>query len=376
MPETDHEDRTEEATPKRREEARKKGQAPRSRDFTTFVLLMTCSFVLLFTAKYIASIMIAESHHHLVLSREEIFNPEAMFIHLRLALLAGLKILSPIFIFSMVSIIAASIIMSGWNYSTENLGFKFERINPLSGLKKIISKRSLVELIKSCVKFLIVCVVALFYLNLSLPNILNLSNASLEGALIEGLSTVIWGFIFVTAGMCVVLFIDVPFQWYEYLQQLRMTKQEIRDEYKETEGSPEVKRRIRQVQYEISNRKMMQLLPTADVVITNPTHYAVALRYDDAKGGAPIVVAKGVDLMAEQIRRIAGEYEITLVSAPPLARSLYYHTEVEQEIPVGLYVAVAQVLAYVYQLKRYQRGETVENPSLSENLPIPEDLVR
>ena len=326
------------------------------------------------TGEYIVTTMSTALQFHFTISREEIFNTDTIFKHITLGFYAAAKILTPILICSVVAIILSSIMMSGWNYSSENLGFKFERLNPLSGLKRMFSKRSLIELVKSCMKFIVVCVVAVLYLKSTLPSILTIGNHVPEIALKEALENVMWGFLYITASMSLLLFIDVPYQWWEHIQQLRMSKQELKDEFRESEGNPEIKRRVRQVQHEISNRRMMQQVPLADVVITNPTHYAIALRYMDDRQSAPVVVAKGVDAIAEQIRKIATEHNVILVAAPPLARSIYHTTQLEREIPVGLYVAVAQVLAYVYQLKRYQRGESLDIPMPLENLPIPDDL--
>jgi flagellar biosynthesis protein FlhB len=185
-----------------------------------------------------------------------------------------------------------------------------------------------------------------------------------------------WTFLMLAASLILVALVDVPFQLWNHQKQLRMTKQEIKDEFKETEGKPEVKSKIRQTQMEISRRRMMAEVPKADVVVTNPTHYAVALRYDQKGMGAPRVVAKGADLVAAEIRELARKAGVPLFAAPPLARALYYSTRLDQEIPAGLYVAVAQVLAYVYQLRNARRQGRATRPLPPQDLPVPDELLR
>ncbi|RLA00551.1 MAG: flagellar biosynthetic protein FlhB, partial [Gammaproteobacteria bacterium] len=187
---------------------------------------------------------------------------------------------------------------------------------------------------------------------------------------------VVWVFLAISCSLILIALIDVPFQHWNHIRQLKMTKQELKDESKETDGNPEVKGRIRRLQVELSQQRMMQDVPTADVIITNPTHYAVALRYDQTGNGAPMVVAKGADLIAQQIRMVGDANEVPVLSAPPLTRAIYFSTELGQEIPSGLYIAVAQVLAFVFQLRRYN-NQGGNKPHLdTEDLPIPDELKR
>ncbi|MDP3366475.1 MAG: flagellar type III secretion system protein FlhB, partial [Pseudomonas sp.] len=189
------------------------------------------------------------------------------------------------------------------------------------------------------------------------------------------LKVVGWSAFWLSCGLILIAAVDAPFQLWSHKQKLKMTKQEVRDEYKDTEGKPEVKGRIRQLQREMAERRMMQAVPQADVVITNPTHFAVALKYDPEKGGAPLLLAKGGDFLALKIREIAQEHKVMVLESPGLARAVYYSTELDQEIPAGLYLAVAQVLAYVYQLRQYQAGKG-KRPGPLPDLPIPPDLRR
>jgi flagellar biosynthetic protein FlhB len=189
----------------------------------------------------------------------------------------------------------------------------------------------------------------------------------------NALDMLAWAVLWMSCAMILISLVDIPLQIYDHNQKLRMTMQQVKDEMKDSDGRPEVKQRIRQLQYQMSQNKMLAAVPEADVIITNPEHYAVALRYDQSTEGAPVMLAKGADLVAMKIREIAQEHRIPIVSSPPLARAIYFNTKIGQEIPGGLYVAVAQVLAYLYQLKQYARGRA-KRPVLNPQLPIPDEL--
>ncbi|HSG04697.1 MAG TPA: flagellar type III secretion system protein FlhB, partial [Marinobacterium sp.] len=235
---------------------------------------------------------------------------------------------------------------------------------------------ALVELFKAIAKFLLVGTTAVIVLLLDEPDIASLVVLPIGPGVAEALRIVIWSFLVISASMILIALVDVPYQMYAYTEKMKMTLQEVRDEMKNTEGRPEVRGRIRQLQREISQRRMMQDVPEADVVITNPTHYAVALKYSEAEGGAPLIVAKGSDFIALKIREIAEAYEVPIIESPALARALYYNTEIGDEVPVGLYKSVAQVLAYVFQLRAYRdepKGEQPLPPS-PEEIEIPAEL--
>jgi flagellar biosynthetic protein FlhB len=248
---------------------------------------------------------------------------------------------------------AASI--GGWSFSTEAMGFKAERMSPIKGMKRIFSANSLNELIKSMAKFALVGVIAIAWLWFSVDELLGLGRQPIDVAIGRAVEICGISLLVVSCGLIFIAAADVPFQLHQYQKKLRMTRQQVRDELKETEGRPEVKSRIKSLQYQIATRRMMRELPTADVVVTNPTHFAVALKYDESTMGAPRVIAKGRDLVAARIREIATEHRIPLFSAPPLARALYRSTEIGAEVPSKLYTAVAQVLAYIYQLNETLR---------------------
>ncbi|ASQ45373.1 Flagellar biosynthetic protein FlhB [Legionella clemsonensis] len=238
----------------------------------------------------------------------------------------------------------------------------------------MFSLKGMVEMAKALIKFLLVVVVAIVVLWWKISFLLNLADFSLSNAITSGLGTVAQCFLLISASLILIAAVDVPFQWHEHNKQLKMTKQELKDEYKETEGKPEVKSHIRKVQQEMARKRMMSEIPKADVVLTNPTHYAVALNYKQQGNKAPVVVAKGKDLIALQIIRVAQANYIPSLTVPTLARAIYFSTELNAEIPRGLYVAVAQVLAYIFQLKDKQHYD--KNPEFLKHLPIPDELKR
>ena len=244
----------------------------------------------------------------------------------------------------------------------------------MRGIKKIFGKQGLIELIKSALKISVLGSIAAISFWGFRDNVFALYDMAFIDAFKQVMHLIAMQFFIVSLGMIVIAAIDVAFQLYTHKQQLKMTKQEVKDESKNAEGNPEVKSRQRNIMVQRHIKRMMEAVPQADVVITNPTHYAVALKYDQDSNAAPILVAKGLDLLALKIIQIAQGNQVKVVQVPPLARSIYYHTEVDQEIPVGLYVAVAQVLAFIYQIKQ---GEIYEHSRFdSNNLDIPEELQR
>jgi flagellar biosynthetic protein FlhB len=311
------------------------------------------------------------------LTREVLTDERSMGMFLlasgKMAIWAVQPILMLLFVIAFVSPIA----LGGFIFSGSLLQPKFSRMNPLSGIKRMFSLNSLTELLKAMAKFMVILVVALVVLSNDRQALLAIANEPLEQAIIHSVQVVGWSALWMAAGLLLIAAADVPFQLWQTHKKLKMTKQEIKDEYKDSEGKPEVKQRIRQLQREVSQRRMMAAVPEADVIITNPTHYAVALQYDPEKGGvAPLLVAKGTDFIALKIREIGVEHKVQILESPALARAIYYSTEVEGEIPAGLYLAVAQVLAYVFQIRQYRSGKGKRPEPLKEDLPIPPDLRR
>lgn len=309
------------------------------------------------------------------LPRELLLDERYMAISLlQSAQMAG-DALIPLFFVLLIAAIVGPVALGGWLFSMEALAPKFSRMNPLSGLKRMFSMKSIVELLKALGKFSIVLTVALFVLARARNELIQISAEPLEMAILHSMQVVGWSAFWLACSLIIIAAVDIPFQIWDSKQKLKMTKQEVRDEYKDSEGKPEVKGRIRQLQREMAERRMMSAVPEADVIITNPTHFAVALKYDAENGQAPILLAKGGDHTALKIREIANEHKIILLESPALARAVYYSTEVDQEIPAGLYLAVAQVLAYVYQLRQYHAGKA-KKPSMLKDPEIPVDLRR
>ena len=287
----------------------------------------------------------------------------------------ALEAIMPLLIVLLLVSIIGPISLGGWLFSAKAMAPKFSRMNPGPGLKRMFSTKALVELLKALGKFVVVLMVALAVLSAYQDDLLSIAKQPLDLAIMHSVEVVGWCALWMACGLILIAAVDVPFQLWDNKQKLMMTKQEVRDEYKDSEGKPEVKSRIRQLQRDAAQRRMMQAVPDADVVITNPTHFAVALKYDGSKGGAPMLVAKGGDFVALKIREIANEHKVTVLESPALARAVYYSTELDREIPAGLYLAVAQVLAYVYQLRQYRSGKG-KRPDPLSSLPIPPDLRR
>ena len=365
-------ERTEQPTAKRLNDARKKGQIARSRELNTTAVLLAGGGGMIFMGDTIMSGLRDIMVNGLSLERDVLFNPDSLLALFSGSVADALLILLPLFALLVVVALLVPMALGGFSFSLETLAFKAEKLDPIKGIGKIFAWRGVVELLKALAKFVIVAAVVVAYLNFNTDKLLHLGELSIDVALVETAYLVFWGFLFTSCALIVVTVVDVPFQIWDHNKQLMMTLQEVKDEYKETDGRPEVKQHIRQVQMEMAERRMMQEVPKADVVITNPTHYAVALKYDQTSMGAPRVVAKGADLIAAEIRKVAKENNVPIAAAPPLTRALFYSTELNDEIPAGLYLAVAQVLAYVYQLDKRHKASNDE--ITLPDVPIPDDL--
>ncbi|MCW8956657.1 MAG: flagellar biosynthesis protein FlhB [Gammaproteobacteria bacterium] len=358
-------ERTEEPTSKRLEDARKKGQIPRSRELNTMVIMALAAVGLMMLGQTMLNDLSELMKSGFQPSRGDIYDGRAVLRFFYRAIIDGIWLLLPFFGLMLVAALLTPMSIGGWSFSIEALQPKLEKLNPLKGLKRVFSAKGLMELIKAFAKFSLVSAVAVVVIWVKMDEFLQLGGESLNTALAHAADLFTSSFMFVTLALIIIAAIDVPFQIWDHSKQMRMTRQEVRDEMKDTEGKPEVRSKIRQLQREMAQARMMDAVPQADVVVTNPTHFAVALKYDPDKMRAPLVLAKGADLIATNIRRVAAENEILLVETPPLARALYHSTEIGQEIPAGLYLAVAQILAYVYQLKSVQKNGG-EKPSLPE----------
>jgi flagellar biosynthetic protein FlhB len=272
-----------------------------------------------------------------------------------------------------IAAVGAPLLIGGWTFSSEKLIPNFAKLNPIQGISNIFSVNSLVELLKAILKTLFIGLAAWLLINSQLDSIFSLLTQSIQESSKAQGYIILWCLTLMVISLSVVSMIDVPYQVYQYTEKLKMSRQELRDESKETEGNPEIKAKIRAQQREMSRRRMMSKVPSADVVITNPTHYSVALQYPDNSNKAPIILAKGQGELALKIRELAKENNIEIVEVPPLARALYKHAELDQEIPSALFTAVAQVLAYVFQLRIYQKQGGLQ-PQKPTQIAIPAGL--
>ena len=368
-------DKTEDPTEKRKKDSREKGEIARSKELNTLAIMLAGSAGLLIFGGALAEDLMEVMRYNFSISRETLYNTDSMAAFLLHSGKIALIALQPVLITLLIAAIVGPIALGGWLFAAGSLAPKFSRMNPLAGLKRMFSAKALVELLKALAKFFIILIVALLVLKSDIDDLLRIAHEPLELAVVHSLQVVGWSALWMACGLILIAAVDVPVQLWESHKKLLMTKQEVRDEHKDQEGRPEVKQRIRQVQREMSQRRMMSAIPDADVIITNPTHYAVALKYDPEKGGAPMLLAKGSDFLALKIREIGAKHNILLLESPALARSIYHSTELEQEIPAGLYLAVAQVLAYVYQIRQHQAGKG-KRPDPLKDLPIPPDLRR
>ena len=369
-------DKTEDPTEKRKKDSREKGEIARSKELNTLAVMMAGSGALLVFGGMLAEDLMDLMRLNFTLSREVIMDQGSMGAFLLQSGKIALVAIQPIMITLLLAALIGPISLGGWLFAAGSMAPKFSRMNPGAGLKRMFSMKAIIELLKALAKFLITLSVALMVLAADVDDLLRIAHEPLELAIIHSVVLVGWSTLWLACGLIIIAAVDVPVQIWESMKKLKMTKQEVRDEHKDQEGRPEVKQRIRQTQREMSQRRMMAAIPDADVVITNPTHYAVALKYDSEKGGAPILLAKGSDFLALKIREIAVANNVMLLESPGLARSIYYSTELDQEIPGGLYLAVAQVLAYVYQIRQYQAGKGKRPDPLKDDLPIPPDLRR
>ncbi|WP_375177010.1 flagellar biosynthesis protein FlhB [Marinobacter mobilis] len=367
-------EKTEEATPRRLEKAREEGQTARSRELATMAVLMAGAGGLLVFGSGLGKALADIMRNSFSLEREVIFDTHHMALHLLDAAGEASWAVAPLLLVLLVAAIIGSIGIGGLLFSGKAITPKFDRMNPLKGLKRMFSVRSVVELLKGVAKVALVMTLAILILDLRTDDLLKIADEPAVPAMAHVVWTLGWTFLLLSCATIIIAAIDVPFQIYDHQKKLRMTKQEVKDEYKDTEGKPEVKGRIRQLQREMAQRRMMQDVPEADVVITNPTHYAVALKYDQKTMAAPIVVAKGADEIAFKIMEIAREHKVEVLRTPPLTRAVYYNTDIGGEIPDGLYMAIAQVLAYLFQLRQFRRGQGAR-PGMPD-FPIPNDLRR
>jgi flagellar biosynthetic protein FlhB len=366
-------EKTEQPSQRRLDQAKEKGQVARSHELSTFSILLAGGGALWFMGSALTGHMVRLLHDGMTISRDLSFNTELLIPHLYDLSVDMLITFAPVLLLLFFAALGSPLILNGWLFSTEALMPQFSRMNPLSGIARMFSAHALVELAKALGKAIVVGGIATWVIWHHRDDVLQLATLSITTAISQMGYLVGGSFMAIVGAMLLIVAVDVPFQLWDYNKKLMMTKEEVRQESKETEGDPQVKGRIRSMQREAARRRMMAAIPTADVVVTNPTHYSVALKYSDKGMRAPTVVAKGSHLIAQRIREIAIENHVPILEAPPLARALHKHTELGASIPEALYTAVAEVLAYVYQLKRYQTqgGARPEQPG---KLFVPAEL--
>ncbi|HEX7387875.1 MAG TPA: flagellar biosynthesis protein FlhB [Castellaniella sp.] len=366
-------EKTEPASPRRLEKAREEGQVARSRELGTFLALVCGIGGLWLSAGWMYRALQGVLRSGLAFDLRAAREPQIMLSVAGHSAWEALLTVLPLFGLLMAVAIFSSVALGGFLLSGKALALKFDRLNPLQGIKRLFAMQTLIELTKTVAKAVLIGYVGGKVIWAYRDDMLALSHMAPTEALMHGLSLTALCCLLIAASLFLVVLIDVPWQLWNHAKQLRMSREDVRQEHKEDEGDPHVKGRIRQQQRAMAKRRMMSAVPHADVVVTNPTHYAVALKYREGQGAAPVVVAKGAGEIAAQIRRVAEEHHVASLEAPPLARALYHHVELDREIPAALYGAVAEVLAWVYQLRSWRQGEGAL-PQHPQALPVPPEL--
>lgn len=376
MADNDSFEKTEEPTAKKLEDARKKGQIARSKELSTTLVLVSSAIALLSVGSMLAGAMYTIFQRSFILSRDETYDKDHMFQILDMSVSESSV---PVLIFMIIALVGGfygNIAMGGFNFTWQSAAPKANRLSPFQGFKRMFGVEALVELIKGIAKVGVIMLMAYISLIIFKEEALHLDMELYPLSIFHALEMIEWAFLILCLGMIPIAIIDVPFQSHKHHKEMKMTLQEVKDERKNSEGDPQTKGRIRRLQYQASANRMMQDVPSADVIVTNPTHYSVALKYEDNGERAPVLVAKGIDELAMHIRKIGGAHGIPIIESPMLARAIYYSTEANQEIPHKLFMAVAQVLAYVYQLKAYKKGKGKRPKPLKKEFDIPPELRR
>ncbi|MGE8296131.1 MAG: flagellar biosynthesis protein FlhB [Pseudomonas sp.] len=365
-------EKTEEASAHKLKKSKDDGQVARSKDLSTTISLIATLFILKFSAGlFFEGLSDSFRLSYIQFGHSEI-GLDDLDTLLGYNMLVFIKMLAPLLLTSLL-VVVLSLVPGGWVFSSKNFAPKFSKLNPITGLGRIFSAQNWSELLKSVLKVLVLLGVGYVLVRAALPDLIALQRSSVLEAISAAFNLIF------NLTLCLMLifvlfsFIDIPLQRYFFLKKMRMTKQERKEEHKNQEGRPEVKARIKQLQRQMLQRQISKVIKSADVVITNPTHYAVALKYDTKKAAAPFVLAKGVDETALYMRQMAAKHELEVVEIPPLARAIYFTTQINQQIPAPLYTAVAHVLTYILQLKAWRQGRR-SKPQLASNLPIPDSL--
>lgn len=357
-------EKTEQPTPKRLNDARQDGNIPRSRELSTAAVYGACVVAMMAFSGVLARGGMQWMKQALQPDLRLLQHPQEIFGHVGSLLLAGMLVISPLLAIGLLASFISPVLMGGLQWTNKSLVPKFDRMNPIAGIKRLYGPEAVAEFAKSLLRVLFVGVAGGLMMASSMPLLRGLLHKPLETAMADGLGFALRLMLATAMAFFLLAALDAPYQRWNWLRKLKMTREELKREMKESEGNPEVKGRIRQMQMQASQRRMMQDVPTADVIVVNPTHYAVALKYQGEKMNAPVVVARGVDEVALRIRALAQQHRVAVVAAPPLARALYREGQLGKEIPVRLYSAVAQVLSYVYQLNDWRQGPAPVLPAL------------
>ena len=355
MAETEQGDRTERPTPRRLQEARRRGEVPRSRDLSAALVTLAGGVGLTLLGGAVGGRLLALVAGSMSFTRGAAMDAGQILPARGTASLQGLLAMAPILGLLLAAALLAPLLIGGWNFSGEPLALNWSRLDPIAGLGRMFSLRGAIELLKALARVAVVAAVAVVLLRVQFRQFQLLGAEPVGMAIAHALSLAGGALITLGGALGLIALVDVPLTLWQHQRALRMTREEIREESKDVDGNPEIRSRIRRVQQEMARRRMMEEVPRADVVVTNPTHYAVALRYEENRMRAPVVVAKGRDLVALRIRAMAERHQVPLVEAPPLARALHAACDLGDEIPARLYAAVAQVLTYVYQLRTARR---------------------
>lgn len=366
-------EKTEQASPKRLEKAREEGDVPRSRELATVTVLLAAGLSMLMMGEELNQALKTSMSSGLTFDREMAYDPILLLMKISSNIYELIIAFAPFALVLLIVAVASPALIGGWVFSGKAIVPKFGKLNPMNGLGNMFSKNAAAELVKSIAKTVLVATVAYVVMSNDIDPILSLPLLPLKSSIAQVGDLLLMGFLSIVSALVFIAAIDVPFQLYHYADKLKMTKEEVKQESKESEGNPEIKGRIRQQQREMARRRMMSEIPNADVVITNPTHYAVAIKYKEDGMRAPVVVAKGADAVALKIREIAAENNVLTMESPKLARALFAHTELGAEIPEALFSAVAEVLAYVFQMRIFKK-EGGFRPEIPQVLPVPEEL--
>jgi flagellar biosynthetic protein FlhB len=366
-------EKTEPASPGRLEKAREEGQVARSRELVTFVMLVTATGGLWTMGEMIGGHLGDVLRHGMQFERATAFDTSHMMGQAGMAALHTLQAVMPLLAMMMLAALVAPMMLGGWLLSSQSLVPNFSKLNPAKGIGRMFSTESLAELVKTIVKSLLVGGIAWWVIAGKVAPIMGLMSEPVHVALPHTLRLVASSCALIIGSLLLLVAIDVPYQLWSHAHKLRMSREDLRQEQKETDGDPLVRAQIRRQQQQMAKRRMMAEVPKADIIVTNPTHFAVALKYLDKEMRAPRVIAKGTDLVALRIRAMAEENKIPVLEAPPLTRALYRHTRLGDEVPAALYAAVAEVLAWAYQLHRW-RSEGGMLPRTPQDLPVPASL--